>query len=61
MSDFFIRTVRLAALIAYDDAVVADSEMTIICYINGSIEPWRNYPSCIPARGFWLKNDAVTL
>jgi len=39
---------RLAVLIAYDDALVADAEMTIVAYVNGRIVPWKDYPSMIP-------------
>jgi hypothetical protein len=58
MTEFFIRSVRLACLNAYDDAVMADVEMTIVCYINGSIEPWKHYPSCIPATRVLFQESA---
>ncbi len=48
MNEFCIRCARLDVLTAFDDALMADVEMTIICYVNGNIEPWKHYPSCIP-------------
>ncbi len=42
------RAVRLSVLDAFDDALVTDAEMTIVCYVNGCIRPWKAYPSMIP-------------
>jgi hypothetical protein len=38
---------RLDVLTAFDDAIVNDTEMTIVCYVNGAIRPWKHYPSMI--------------
>lgn len=48
MNEFFIRSVRLAVLVAHDDAIVADVEMTIVCYVDNRILPWKAYPSMAP-------------
>lgn len=42
------RLIRLSVLVAFDDALCADAEMTIVCYVNGRILPWKDYPSMIP-------------
>jgi len=42
------RAARLSVLVAYDGALMADAEMTIVCYINGQIRPWKDYPSMLP-------------
>ncbi len=46
--DMQMRIDRLQVLTAFDDALVADVPMTIVCYINGRILPWKDYPSMIP-------------
>lgn len=51
MLTMFDRCVRLAVLVAFDDAIVADAEMTIVCYVGGAIRPWKDYPSMM------LRND----
>lgn len=45
MTDFFVRNIRLQCLIAYDDAICVDAELTIVCYVGNAIRPWRAYPS----------------
>jgi hypothetical protein len=49
MNKPLIYAVRFAAFQAFDEAVANNMELTIVCYINGAIRPWKHYPSMILA------------
>lgn len=48
MNQFQVTLCRLAVLQAFDDAICADAEMTIVAYVGGRVVAWKDYPSMIP-------------